>query len=206
VTSEASDASGTSGTDATVPLAYVADNPRVATPSSDELRRRIPGWGVDLDPADRPSVPRLDRNLPATGAHWTFPERQEGGQDRERSIEHAFLTPVFGTAQPLKGLSGGIRRFGYRYSEGRLAHWMLLVLGDRVDVAESRVTAILRGKPDNPIAETGIGAERGDHPLASRLKSTRSDTHHTWIDPVIVSAPWLVGAAVVWRLIRRARR
>ena len=27
--------------------------------SSEQLRARIPGWGVDLDPKDRPSVPKL---------------------------------------------------------------------------------------------------------------------------------------------------
>jgi hypothetical protein len=38
-------------------MPYTAEHP--PTPSSDELRARIPGWGADLDPADRPSVPRL---------------------------------------------------------------------------------------------------------------------------------------------------
>ena len=47
------------------------------------------------------------------------------------------MTPVFGTAQPLHGLSGAIRRLAYaRFSEGRLAHWLLLVAGDRVDAWE----------------------------------------------------------------------
>src|SRR3712207_6857691 len=87
-----------------IPSAYVRDK-RTPPPSREELRARIPGWGADLDPADRPSYPRLQ--YPAdTGAHWDFPERQPGGEGRERSIEHAFVTPVFGTAQPLSGLSG----------------------------------------------------------------------------------------------------
>ncbi len=33
---------------------------------------------------------------------------------RERSIEHGMLPPVFGTAQPLHGVSGAIRRHAYR--------------------------------------------------------------------------------------------
>lgn len=194
-------------TEEDVPLAYVADKPRPGAESPDELRRRIPGWGADLDPADRPSVPRLDRGLPDTGAHWTFPERQPGGEGRERSIEHAFVTPVFGTVAPLRGLSGGIRRFAYRrFSEGRAAHWLLLVLGDRVDVAESRVEAVLRGRPDRMIRETGVHAEKGKHPIASRLGSTRADTHHTWMDPFVVSAPWIALAVVGWRVVRRVRR
>jgi hypothetical protein len=121
-----------------LPIAYVADGPR-NHPSADDLRTRIPGWGSDLDPADRPSVPKIRFDPDATGAHWVFPERQPGGEHRERSVEHAFLTPVFGTAQPLHGISGFVRRFGYRYSEGRIAHWMLLVVGDRVDALEHRM-------------------------------------------------------------------
>ena len=49
------------------------------------------------------------------------------------------LTPVFGTAQPPRGLSGLIRRAGYRIPEHKAARWMLLLLGDRVDVWESRL-------------------------------------------------------------------
>src|SRR4051812_3052175 len=63
---------------------YTAASP--AKPSSDELRSRIPGWGVDLDPADRPSYPKLTDCRELTGAHWDFPERQPGGERRERSV------------------------------------------------------------------------------------------------------------------------
>src|SRR3712207_1737638 len=98
---------------ADVPSAYVRDK-RTAPPSRDELRARIPGWGADLDPADRPGYPKLNYAPDTTGAHWDFPERQPEKQPRERSIEHAFLTPGFGTAQPLRGLPGrsGERRVG----------------------------------------------------------------------------------------------
>jgi hypothetical protein len=153
-------------TDSTEPLAYISDGPRRATPAPDDLRARIPGWGADLDPADRPSATRLRRDLPDTGAHWDFPDRQPGGERRERSIEHAFLTPVFGTAAPLHGVSGVVRRFAYRYSEGRLAHWLILVLGDRVDVVGSQVGALFTGHPDDLIAETGVAAESGTAPVA----------------------------------------
>jgi len=188
-------------------IAYIADGKRIA-PSADELRARIPGWGSDLDPADRPSVPKLSREAgSATGAHWDKPEQQPGGTGRERSIEHAHLTPVFGTAQPLRGLSGAVRRYAYRrFSEGRLAHWMLLVVGDRIDVATHRVTDALRGRPDDLIGETGIGAERGKRPIASRLGSTRPDTHHTWMDPFVVNWPAVVASGVVLLVVRRVLR
>ena len=38
-----------------------------------------------------------------------------------------FVTPVFGTAQPLRGVSGAIRRYDYTFSEGRTADWLPLV-------------------------------------------------------------------------------
>lgn len=185
---------------------YVADPPR-RVPSADELRARIPGWGSDLDLADRPSVPKLSRAAgSATGAHWERPPQQDGGHGRERSIEHAHVTPVFGTAQPLHGVAGVIRRSAYRFSEGRLAHWMLLVAGDRVDVATHRVTDALRGRPDRLISETGIAAERGNRPVASRLGSSRRDWRHQLLDPVVANWGWLAALGGVVLLVRRARR
>jgi hypothetical protein len=111
---------------------------------------------VDLDPKDRPAVPKEKFNPGATGAHWNFPERQPAKWPREKSPEHAFLTPVFGTACPPKGLSGLIRRYAYRFSEGRTLHWLLLMGADRVDVVESRLQALLSGRPDSRILETGV--------------------------------------------------
>jgi hypothetical protein len=98
-------------------MAYTPDKPPLAE-TPEQLRERIPGWGADLDPKDRPSVPMLQFQKDLTGAHWEFPERQPEKWPRERSIEHKFLPPVFGTACPPKGLSGVIRRYSYRkYSE-----------------------------------------------------------------------------------------
>ncbi len=56
-------------------MAYTAAKPPNAQ-TSDELRARIPGWGVDLDPTDRPSVPREQFDPGLNGARWEFPERQ----------------------------------------------------------------------------------------------------------------------------------
>ena len=165
-------------------MPYTADKPRTA-PDTSELRERIPGWGVDLDPRDRPAVPREQFDPGATGAHWDFPERQPERWPRERSPEHKMLTPVFGTACPPKGLSGVIRRRAYRYGEGQTAHWMLLMLGDRIDVVESRVQALLAGRPDNPITETGILGELGHRPVSSRIGQSRSDLKHQALDPLM---------------------
>ncbi|BDU03350.1 hypothetical protein [Nocardia sputorum] len=188
-------------------MPYTKQHPPV--PAADELRARIPGWGVDLDPKDRPSVPKLVYDPGATGAHWEFPDRQLENVPRERSIEHKFLTPVFGTSTPLQGLSGVIRRFAYKkYSEARTAHWLLLIVGDRVDVAENRVRSLLAGKPDNLITETGIKAEFTHHGLRSRITGSRVDRTHMWMDPLLVAAPWIasgIAGAAAWRALQRRR-
>jgi hypothetical protein len=179
-------------------MTYTPHKPPIAE-SPDRLRARIPGWGVDLDPKDRPSVPKLQFQEDLTGAHWEFPDRQPEKWPRERSIEHKFLTPVFGTAQPPKGLSGAIRKFSYaRYSEGRAAHWLLLMLADRVDAVEEHVKSFATLRPDNPITETGIKAEFTHHGLSSRIGRKRTDLVHQPLDPVIVAGPWVAaaGAAV----------
>ncbi len=175
-------------------MPYTANQPPKVL-ITDELKARIPGWGVDLNPLDRPSVPRERRDL-ITGAHWEFPERQEEKVPRERSVEHQMLPPVFGTTCPPKGLSGVIRRRAYTYSEGRAAHWLLLILGDRVDAWESHVRSLASGRPDNPVTESGVFAEFRNHPVISR-KGRKADLAHVWMDPVIVFGPWVGAAAAV---------
>jgi len=175
-----------------LPAPYVPRRPRMPE-TPEQLRARIPGWGVDADPADRPSVPKLQFREDLTGAHREFPDRQPETWPRERSIEHAFLTPVFGTAQPPKGLSGAIRRCSYaRYSEGRAAHWLLLVLADRVDAWEHHLRSFATLRPDNPITQTGVKAEFTHSGLASRRG--RVDARHHLLDPVVVAGPWIAGA------------
>jgi hypothetical protein len=193
-------------TAADVPSAYVRDK-RTAPPTREELRARIPGWGVDLDPADRPSNRRLNYAPDTTGAHWYFPERQPEKWPREHSIEHAFVTPVFGTAQPPKGLSGAIRKFSYAtYSEGRLGHWLLLMLGDRVDAVEEHLKSLLTLRPDNPITQTGVRGEFTHGGLRSRFGSKRTDWRHQLLDPVIVAGPWVASAGLTFRLARKGLR
>lgn len=160
----------------------------------DALRALVPGWVADLDLADRPSGVK-ERTDVDSGAHWELPDRQEESAPRERSIEHTELPPVFGTAAPLTGLSGAVRSLAYsRYSEARAAHWLLLVLGDRIDVIESRAVSLARGRPDDPVTQTGVLSERSRHGLRSRVARRRGDLGHTWLDPLIVAAPWILGA------------
>jgi hypothetical protein len=187
-------------------MTYTADHPPLPE-TPDQLRARIPGWGADLDHADRPAFPQERLDPGASGAHWEFPDRQPEPWPRERSIEHEMLTPVFGTAQPPRALSGAIRQYAYRrFGEARSAHWLLLIAADRVDVAESRVTALLSGHPDLLLTETGVLGELTRHPLRSRVGRGRADVKHQWIDPLVVGAPYLVAGGVAYALLRRGRR
>ena len=197
-------------TDTGIPSAYVRDK-RTVRETPEQLAARIPGWGADLDPADRPSHPKLNYAPDTTGAHWEFPDRQPENWARERSIEHAFLTPVFGTAQPPTGLSGAIRKFSYaKYSEGRAAHWLLLILADRVDAWENHLKSFLTLRPDNPITETGVFSEFTHHGLTSRLGTKRTDLVHQPLDLVIVAGPWVAAAGVAFaggrKLVRALQR
>jgi hypothetical protein len=187
-------------------MTYTPDKPPLAADSG-ELRARIRGWGADLDPADRPSVPRERFDPSLSGAHWEHPERQPEKWPRERSVEHTQLPPVFGTACPPKGLSGALRKLSYaRYSEGQAAHWLLLMAGDRVDAAASALRSLLTLRPDNPITDTGVLAEVKRHGLRSRLGHNRADIKHHWMDPFIVGAPWIAGAVAANHLMRRLRK
>jgi hypothetical protein len=179
-------------------VTYTADKPPLPE-TSEQLRARIPGWGADLDPKDRPSVPKLQFHPDLTGAHWDFPDRQQEIWPRERSIEHQFLTPVFGTSCPPKALSGVMRKFAYRrYSEARAAHWLILLAADRVDAWESHLSSFLTLHPDNPVTETGVLSEFKYHGLSSRVGKNRADTVHHVLDTVVVAAPWAGAAAVIY--------
>ncbi len=186
-------------------MAYTAEKPTLPE-SYDQLRARIPGWGADLDPADRPSVPK-ERPPSLDGAHWDFPERQPERWPRERSIEHAFLTPVFGTSCPPKGLSGVMRKVAYkRYSEARAAHWLLLLAADRVDALESALASFATLRPDNPVTESGVLSELSHSGLSSRVGQKRTDLVHQPLDAVIVAAPWVVGGRLAYKALGKVAR
>src|SRR4051812_20187351 len=187
-------------------MTYTPEKPPTAE-SADQLRARIPGWGADLDPKDRPSVPKLQYQDDLSGAHWEFPERQPEKWPRERSIEHKFLTPVFGTSCPPKGLSGALRKLAYRrYSEARAAHWLILIAADRVDAWESHARSFATLHPDNPVTETGVLSEFSRHGIRSRVGRKRADVVHQTLDPVIVAGPWIAAAGAVYVVLRSWRK
>ena len=124
-----------------------------------DLSATIPGWGSDLDAARRPGVPR--DKAPHLGAEHLYPSfpRQEPKFTIFKSTEHGQLTPVFGTSCPPSGLSGRLRAFGYRFSEGRLTRWLTLLFADRVNVVEGIVDDLAHGHIPNVPREMGLATE-----------------------------------------------
>jgi hypothetical protein len=99
-----------------------------------------------------------------------------------------------------------MRKAAYKkYSEGRAAHWLLLLAADRVDVLENRLRSAARGRPDNPVTETGVLSEFSHHGLASRIGRNRTDLKHQPLDVMIVAAPWLAAGGIVYAVARRVR-
>lgn len=183
-------------------MAYTSEKPPLAE-STDQLRARIPGWGADLDPNDRPAFPRERYDPAASGAHSDFPDRQPETWPRERSIEHEQLPAVFGTSAPPKGLSGILRRHAYaRYSEARAAHWLILLGADRVDAWESHLRSFATLHPDNPVTQTGVLSEFTRRGYSSRVGRGRVDLRHVWMDPIIVAGPWVAAGVAAFAAAR----
>jgi hypothetical protein len=101
-------------------------------------------WGVDLDPARRPGVPMM-RHDPQPWPNTRFPPEQQPGEPASpmHGRPNKPMPAVFGTAVPLKGLSGVIRRLAYRYPDHKPRYWLLKMLGDRVDSWETRARRVL---------------------------------------------------------------
>lgn len=105
-----------------------------------EAPRRPAYWGLDRDYARRPGVPshhepqlmpnaRVDivRMDPALSAPF-----KHGRSNRE-------WTPVFGTVCQPRGLSGLVRKWASSFPDHKPQHWLLKMLGDRVDSFEHRL-------------------------------------------------------------------
>lgn len=122
--------------------------------------KHIPGWGIDADPKNEP----------------TYPMKHYTGDDHERlnyekavqqpetvevlhSNERPNITAVFGTTVPPSGVSGAIRRYAFKYSEGSWGHWLPLLLADRVNMVEGIVDDLIHGHIPNIWAEKGYNAE-----------------------------------------------
>ena len=80
----------------------------------------IPGWGVDRDPGSRPGYP-LE-------------------QERHIGFDTVQGVPPYTETIPLKGLSGIVRRAAYKVPDWKPRRWMMLLLADRLDSLESKLT------------------------------------------------------------------
>ncbi|HJT17901.1 MAG TPA: hypothetical protein VJ853_10950 [Thermoanaerobaculia bacterium] len=115
--------------------------------------RTINGWGADLDPANRPAVPReLPSNVTTVRGdvkHWQQPH-----QKIFMSNEMPGLTPVFGETCPPHGVSGALREYAFQFGEATSRHWMTLMLADRVE----RIEAELWDPKNRPLVLAGGAA------------------------------------------------
>jgi len=122
---------------------------------------------ADADPSSRPGVPMYKPS--GTSSEIVRPPLEQQQSDVEVLVGRDIgqLTPVYGTCQPPRGLSGLMRRAGYKIPEHKAGRWMTLLLADRVDVWESRVrrhpilTALL--------VAAVVGGARAGRPRRSKL-------------------------------------
>ncbi len=123
-------------------------------------KENIPGWGVDLKPEDRPAYPMWNR-VEDTGSHYTeetIPMQKVKFREL-KSIERPHMTPVFGQTVEPNGISGLIRKFAFRYSEGSFGHWLPLLFADRVNMVEGIIDDLLHLRVPNFWKEMGLNSE-----------------------------------------------
>jgi hypothetical protein len=116
----------------------------------------IKGWGYDADPENEPTYPMKNY----TGddhkrLKYRRSEQQPINDEILHSNERPSVTAVFGTSVPPSGFSGVLRRHAFKYSESNWAHWLSLLLADRVNVFEGIADDLKRGHIPNIFAERG---------------------------------------------------
>jgi hypothetical protein len=120
------------------------------------LGEKLPGWGMDANPANNPTYPiKKYTGDDHKRSNYEKVVPQQTNIEKLKSIERPELSRVFGTSVPPSGLSGMIRRYAFRYSEGKGQHWMLLILADRINMIEGIISDIRRGKFPNFFVERG---------------------------------------------------
>jgi hypothetical protein len=125
----------------------------------------VGGWGVDADPRNDPTYPMRDTSKDDKGGtNWAQPERQKQTVEVLQSIEYKRRPAVFGSTTPPSGVSGVMRRVAFRYSESQWAHWLMLMLADRINVIEGIVHDFSRGKVPNIPQEMGLRSEIAHNP------------------------------------------
>src|SRR5690349_6448345 len=87
--------------------------------------KHIEGWGIDAVPENDPTYP-MKHYTGADHDRLNYERAPQQKQDIEllKSNERPTITRVFGTSVPPSGLSGMLRRFAFRFSEGSSGHWL----------------------------------------------------------------------------------
>lgn len=148
---------------------YVENTP--AGPRATADAASITGWGADLDPANRPGYPRERTPPRLEGVHWDSLAPQRASVEILHSSERPGLTPLYGTPNPPKGLSGVLRRIAFKFSENDLRHWLILLFADRINVGEGLIEDVVHGHVPNPYAEMGGNAELRLNPKGAARKA-----------------------------------
>lgn len=119
----------------------------------------IKGWAIDANKKNEPTYPLRKRfEGDQSGYNWSRPTQQSGIEGILKSNERPFLSSVFGTSTPASNLSGAIRRYAFRFSEGRYRHWLLLLLADRIGVVEGLMDDIFHANFPHCLDERGTKA------------------------------------------------
>lgn len=122
--------------------------------------QEVKGWGIDADPKNEPTYPmKKYTGDDRYGIHYERPPLQSQTVEVLHSDERPGLTAVFGTSVPPAGLSGKMRRYAFRYSENHYAHWLTLMMADRVNIVEGIIDDLKRGHVPNFFMEKGGPAQ-----------------------------------------------
>lgn len=119
----------------------------------------IKGWGIDADPKNEPTYPMKKwTGDDHARLNYERPPQQPVNIEILHSNERPNITAVFGTVSPPSGLSGMIRRFAFKSSENSYAHWLPLLIADRVNAVEGIIDDLKHGYVPNIFAERGMAA------------------------------------------------
>ncbi|WP_235965367.1 hypothetical protein [Caenimonas soli] len=141
------------------------DKTPIYTENTDPLSRQfshhpdVHGWGADLDPVNRPAIPKERTPPRLANVHWDKPSAQPQHVRVLHSNERPGITPIFGTSTPPSGVSGKMRELAFRFSENDMRHWLILLAADRVNVGEGLLSDLAHGHIPNLFAEMGGRAE-----------------------------------------------
>ena len=122
--------------------------------------KEIDGWGIDANPENDPTYP-MKHYTGADHDRLNYERAPQQPLDVEilKSNERPAATRVFGTSTPPSGLSGMLRRYAFKFSEGSAGHWMTLILADRINAVEGIVDDLRHGIVPNIFVERGWRAE-----------------------------------------------